>query len=245
MLNEISKDIYCLRCDCIDGMVGIPDRSVDLLLTDPPYNLGRFMKHRNSGVHRMRSNHFSNAGWDNLDQEEWELKLDEFLYNANRVLKLGGSLVIFMSIIKVETVVKLAQRHGFYYKTTGIWHKRNPMPRNMKISFVNSTESWIYFVNKKPSGTFNGKGRMWHDHFETSITPKSEKDHGSHPTQKPLSLLENFIELLSHPGDVVLDPFMGCGSTGIAAKSKNRRFCGFEISQDYYDIAVKRMQSVI
>ena len=70
-------------------------------------------------------------------------------------MKKGGSIIVFMAIIKVETVIKLAEKYGFYYKTTGIWHKKNPMPRNMNLHFVNSTEAWIYFTYKTRTGTFN------------------------------------------------------------------------------------------
>jgi DNA modification methylase len=81
-----------------------------------------------------------------------------------------------MSIIKVESIINLAEKYGFYYKTTGIWHKTNPMPRNMNLHFVNSTEAWIYFINNGTTGTFNNKGKLFHDFFETSITPKNEKN---------------------------------------------------------------------
>ena len=93
--------------------------------------------------------------------------MELFLEESFRVMKDRGSLIIFMSIIKVETLIKIAQKVGFYYKTTGIWHKTNPMPRNMKISFVNSTESWIYFVKNAATGTFNNNGKMFHDFVET------------------------------------------------------------------------------
>lgn len=66
----------------------------------------------------------------------------------SRVVKESSSVIMFMSIIKVETIIRLAEKHGFYYKTTGIWHKKNPMPRNMNLHFINSTEAWIYFTYK-------------------------------------------------------------------------------------------------
>ena len=94
----------------------------------------------------MRDNFFGDAGWDNMDFSEWSESMEQFFGSAARVMKKGGSIIVFMAIIKVETVIKLAEKYGFYYKTTGIWHKKNPMPRNMNLHFVNSTEAWIYFT---------------------------------------------------------------------------------------------------
>lgn len=75
--------------------------------------------------------------------------MDDFFKESVRVLKRGGAMVVFMSVIKVETIIRLAEKHGLYYKTTGIWHKLNPMPRNMNLHFVNSTCALIYFTYKK------------------------------------------------------------------------------------------------
>ena len=78
--------------------------------------------------------------------------------------KKGGSTIVFMAAIKVETTISLAEKHGFYYKTTGIWHKLNPMPRNMNLHFANSTETWIYFHTKHapaPLTTMVGVARFY------------------------------------------------------------------------------------
>ena len=83
----------------------------------------------------------------------------KFLLQCKRVLKKRGTLIIFMAIIKVADIIQLAEKVGFYYKTTGVWHKTNPMPRNMNIQFVNSTECWLYFINGHTSGTFNNEGK--------------------------------------------------------------------------------------
>lgn len=122
-------------------------------------------------------------------------------------------IALCQKLIEVETIIKLATKHGFYYKTTGIWHKQNPMPRNMNLHFINSTEAWVYFVYKKHTGTFNNNGKAIHDFFETPVTPAGERRFGKHPTQKPVALLEQMVLLLSNEGDVVYDPFAGSGST--------------------------------
>ena len=167
-----------------------------------------------------------------------------WLHECHRVLKKRGTLIIFMAIIKVGDLIKLAEQEGFYYKTTGIWHKKNPMPRNMKIQFVNSTECWIYFINDGTSGTFHNNGSVCHDFFESSICPASEKKYGKHPTQKPLVIMKNLIEILTNPDDIILDSFMGSGSTCVAAKQLGRRYIGIELNEEYYKIAEARLNAL-
>lgn len=232
----IPTDLY--NGNCIEILRNIEDNSIDLVLTDPPYNLGKFMKDRQTNLKKMRSNFFGSAGWDDLEYPEWVEHMEDFFKEASRVLSYGGSMIIFMAIIKVETIICLAQKYGLYYKTTGIWHKLNPMPRNMNLHYVNSTEAWIYFTYGTRTGKFNNKGKVIHDFKETSLTPSNEKKHGKHPTQKPLQLMEHFIEILSDEGDVILDPFMGSGSSGVAAKKLNRNFIGIELSEDYFMVSI-------
>ena len=98
----------------------------------------------------------------------------------------------------------------------------------MNLHFINSTEAWIYFIYQKRTSTFNNNGKAVHDFFETSVTPAGEKKFGKHPTQKPVVLLETFVQLLSNEGDIVLDPFMGSGSTGVAALKHKRKFIGVD-----------------
>lgn len=229
------------NADCISALRLIPDNSVDLILTDPPYNLGIFMHKRGTNLGKMRENHFAYSGWDDLEFEEWRAEMDKFISECHRILKPKGALIIFMSIIKVETIINLAVSHKFYYKTVGTWHKKNPMPRNMNLHFINSTESWLYFINDGTTGTFNNGGKPVHDFVETATISNAERKHGKHPTQKPIALMRHFINLLSNPGDVVLDPFMGSGTTGVAAVNENRRFIGIELNPDYFNLSNSRL----
>ena len=228
--------------DCILGMKNLEDNSIDLILTDPPYNLGLFMNNRQTNSKKMRENSFYAAGWDDLTNENWLKHMDCFFSEAQRVLKKGGAMLMFMSILKVESLIKLSEKYRFYYKTTGIWHKKNPMPRNINLHFVNSNECWIYLINNKKTGVFNNE-KMELDFIETAITPKSEKKYGTHPTQKPIALLEHFIKLLSNPNDLVLDPFLGRGSTAVACRRLNRNFIGFDLNKDYCELAIKRVEN--
>lgn len=240
--NSIESQLY--NAECTETMRTFADKSIDCIITDPPYNLGLFMHNRNTNLKKMRENQFAYAGWDNLEFDEWQQNMRLWLQECNRVLKKKGTLIIFMAIIKVGDVIKLAEEAGFYYKTTGIWHKTNPMPRNMKIQYVNSTECWIYFVNEGTSGTFHNNGKVCHDFMESSVCPGSEKKFGKHPTQKPLSIMKQLIETLTNPDDIVLDSFMGSGSTCVAAKQLGRRYIGIELNEEYYNIAKARLNAL-
>lgn len=235
---------YIALGDCEEVMSQIPDNSVDLILTDPPFNLGNFMHGRGTNLKKMRENQFAYAGWDDLDYNDWITKMEGYFYHSNRILKKRGSMICFMSLMKIESIIRIAEQNKFYYKTVGIWHKTNPMPRNMNLHFVNSTEAWIYLVNEANTGTFNNKSKLIHDFFESSLTPKNEKKFGKHPTQKPLSILNHFVEILTNEGDVVCDPFMGSGSTGVSCEINNREFIGIELDADYFDIAKNRIEDV-
>lgn len=115
-----------LNGDCLNVMKAIPDNSIDCIITDPPYNLGLSMHNRNTNLGKMRDNQFAYAGRDNMEYRGW---VNKFLSQCSRVLKKKGTLIVFMSVIKVADIIELAQKHDFYYKTTGVWHKTNPMPK--------------------------------------------------------------------------------------------------------------------
>lgn len=242
--NE-SEYINLYNADCIDIMSEIKDDTVDLIFTDPPYNLGNFMKNRDTNLKKMRENFFGSAGWDDMEFEEWEKSMDIFFKESERIIKKGGTMIVFMAIIKVESIIKIASKYGFYYKTTGIWHKTNPMPRNMNLHFVNSTEAWIYLTYKTKTGTYNNEGKLYHDFFETSLTSKNERRYGKHPTQKPEKLVHELMKILSNEGDLILDPFMGSGTTGVVSKQLNRKFIGIEINKDYFEMAKNRIEEIM
>lgn len=244
LFEPITKSSLIGIGDCEKLMGTIEDKSVDLILTDPPFNLGSFMRKRGTNLVKMRENQFSYAGWDDLEYDEWVSKMDAFFKHSNRVLRKKGSLVLFMSLMKIETIIQLAEKNNFYYKTVGIWHKTNPMPRNMNLQFINSTEAWIYFINEGTTGTFNNDSKALHDFVETSLTTQNEKRFGKHPTQKPIKILNHFTKILSNENDVICDPFMGSGSTGVSCEMLNRKFIGIELNEDYYNIAKNRMQNI-
>ncbi len=243
LFESITGNSKIAKGDCEDLMLNIESKSVDLILTDPPFNLGSFMHKRGTNLVKMRENQFAYAGWDDLEYEEWLMKMSAFFKQSNRILRKKGSLLLFMSLMKIESIINLAEQNNFYYKTVGIWHKTNPMPRNMNLQFVNSTEAWVYFINEGTTGTFNNESKVLHDFVESSLTTKNEKKFGKHPTQKPLSILNRFTKVLSNEGDIVCDPFMGSGSTGVSCEINNRQFIGIELDEEYYNISKNRIQN--
>lgn len=228
--------------DAIAFMKTLPDGSVGAIITDPPFGLEEFSKSRGHGRSRLgRANHVDD-GWDTL--ETTGTIIDQYMIEAARVLKKKGNLFQFCSFESIGRLVDSAP-NGLYYKTCGVWHKTNPIPINMKIRYVNSVESWIHWVNGAKTGTFNANGKPVHNFIETGLTPAGEKKHGKHSTQKPLSVMRWAVEVLTNPGDLILDPFAGSGSTLVAAMETGRRSIGVELSEEYCQIIAGRTGGVV
>ena len=239
MLNKI------YNCDCLFGLQNIPDHSIDCVITDPPYNLGNISKSRGYHLQSIRQNNFVNAEWDNADNADWLSLIKTLFILLIQKVKVGGNIIIFCSAFKVGELYALANNFGLYYKTTGVWHKTNPMPRNMNLHFVCSNEFWIHFVNQKRTGTFNNNGKLLLDFLQCSLPSKKEREGIKHPTQKPLSIITSLIRILSNVGDTVLDCFIGSGTTAVAAIQTGRNFVGFEIDKNYFDIAQNRIERTL
>ena len=238
--------LYC--GDCVREMRKIPCESVHLILTDPPYNIGAFMESRNVGIHRLKGRqNFVQDKWDNGNERDFETLMSDFLNEAQRVLVPLGALVLFTSFQQVSMIQREAEKRGLYYKTTGVWHRSNPMPRNMNLQFINSCDPWMYFLKTsrsgKKTGTFNNRGMAFHDCISCGVAPKTEKEISMHPTQKPEMLMRTFVDLLSNEGETVLDPFMGGGTTGVACIHSKREFIGIEMNQEYFDRAKRRLET--
>ena len=122
-----------------------------------------------------------------------------------------------------------------------IWHKTNPAPKIYKNGFLNSCEMVICLWNKGHKWNFSNQKEM-HNFYECPICmpPERLKD-PKHPAQKPIRLLKHLISISTNPGDIVFDPFMGVGSSGVAAKELGREYIGCEIDKAYYDAACKRV----
>ena len=226
-----------MQGDCLEMLNEIPDNSVDLLLTDPPYNISK-----DNNFSTMKS-----ANRQGLDFGEWDREFDltSWIALAAKKVREGGNIVIFNAWRNLGTIDRALESNNCVSKDIIRMIKNNPMPRNRDRRFVVDYEFAIWAVKKKGKWTFNRiDDKYERPEIYTNLTPKSEKKFGKHPTQKSLSSMKWIIQRLSNENDVVLDCFMGSGSTGVAALNLNRRFIGIELDKDYFDIAQKRIEEI-
>ena len=211
--------------DCLEVMQTISDKSVDLCLTDPPYNIAR-------------KNNFATMGRAGIDFGEWDKGFDLFSYidQVNRILKKDGSFVVFNDWRNLGSIADYAESKGFETKDMLRLEKSNPMPRNRDRRYITDYECAIWFVKKGAKWTFNRQDSKYQrPKFVASI------ESGLHPTQKNLNLMENLLKIHSNQGDMVIDPFMGSGTTGVACKILGRKFIGIEKEFNYFEIAKNRI----
>lgn len=212
----------------------IPDNSIDLIFTDPPYNIG---KHSTGNIplpgRTPMNNDVAEWDWKDFSPEEW---VEDFI----RILKPTGNLFIFTSYNQLGKWYN-ALDHRFDTSQFMIWHKTNPAPKIFKAGFLNSCEMIFCCWNKKHTWNFISQKEM-HNFMESPICMKPERlSEPKHPAQKPVSILKKIITIASNENDIVFDPFMGVGSTGIASLDLNRKFIGFELEENYFQAASKRI----
>ncbi len=227
-----------LNADSKDIIKRIPDNSIDFILTDPPYNIGQHSTGNIPLPGRCAMNN-DVAEWDLIDfnPEEWA---DEFV----RILKPTGNLFIFTSYNQIGRWHNCLD-HKFDTSNFMIWHKTNPAPKIFKAGFLNSCEMIFTCWNKKHTWNFLSQKEM-HNFVESPICMRPERlADPKHPAQKPVSILKKMIEIASNKDDIIFDPFMGVGSTGVAALELDRKFIGVELDKSYYEAANKRINDVI
>lgn len=223
-----------LNQDCLEYVKSLPDKSIDLILTDPPYNIAQYST---GNIYLPGREALNN------DIAEWDTKPlnpADFLFDFKRILKPNGNIFIFTSY---NLIGKWHEVFDTEFDTFQffIWHKTNPAPKIFKNGFLNSCEMIICLWNKGHKWNFSTQKEM-HNFFESPICMAPERlRNPKHPAQKPVKLLSHIIKIASNPNDIVFDPFMGVGSTGVAAKICERKFIGCEIDPIYYEAACKRL----
>lgn len=241
--------------DCIETMRELPAGSIDLIFADPPYNLqlgGDLTRPDNSRVDGVDDD------WDRFDSfEAYDRFTRSWLAEARRVLKPDGAIWVIGSYHNIFRVGTALQDEGFWILNDIIWNKTNPMPNFRGTRFTNAHETLIWAArDKKSRYTFNYSAlkaanddlQMRSDWSIPLCTGnerlKSAGGAKAHPTQKPEALLYRVLIGTTNPGDVVLDPFFGSGTTGAVAKLLGRRFIGVERDADYRAAAAKRIAAV-
>lgn len=221
--------------DCFEFMKTMPDNCIDLILTDPPYNIAQYSTGNIALPGREALNN-DIAEWDTVPIEPREL-----LSDFKRILKPDGNIFVFTSY---NLIGKWHEAFDPEFDTFQffIWHKTNPAPKIYKNGFLNSCEMIICMWNKGHKWNFKTQNEM-HNFFESPICMYPERlREPKHPAQKPVKLLKHIINIASNPNDIVFDPFMGVGSTGVAAGELGRRFAGCEIDKAYFYAAKERLE---
>ena len=245
-----------LKGDCVAALNRLPEHSIDVVFADPPYNL-----QLEGDLHRPDQSKVD-AVDDHWDQFESFAAYDAFtrawLLAARRVLKPNGTIWVIGSYHNIFRVGSMMQDLGFWILNDIVWRKTNPMPNFRGRRFQNAHETMIWASrDQKAKGyTFNYDAlKAANDDVQMRsdwlfpICTGSERlkdDNGDklHPTQKPEALLARVMLSSTRPGDVVLDPFFGTGTTGAVAKRLGRNFVGVEREQAYIDAAAERIASV-
>jgi modification methylase len=244
-----------LAGDCIEAMRGLPDKSIDLVFADPPYNL-----QLGGDLNRPDGSHVD-AVTDHWDQFDSFAAYDKFtrawLAEARRVLKPSGSLWVIGSYHNIFRVGAILQDMGFWILNDVVWRKANPMPNFKGTRFTNAHETLIwasmgekarYTFNYRAMKTLNDELQMRSD-WVLPICGGQERlksgGHKVHPTQKPEALLYRVMLATTNPGDVVLDPFFGTGTTGAVARRLGREWIGCERESIYREAALERIEAAL
>jgi modification methylase len=241
--------------DCIEAMRALPSASIDMIFADPPYNLqlgGDLARPDGSHVDAVTDH------WDKFDSfAAYDQFTREWLGEARRLLKPGGSIWVIGSYHNIFRVGSLMQDIGFWILNDVVWRKANPMPNFKGTRFTNAHETLIwasmgekakYTFNYRTMKTLNDELQMRSD-WVLPVCGGPERikrdGHKAHPTQKPEALLYRVMLATTKPGDVILDPFFGTGTTGAVAKRLGRQWIGCERESVYREVALERIEMAL
>lgn len=227
-IEEIINKIHC--ADCLEFMKDIPDNLIDLIVADTPYNISK----KNNFATMERYNQYKG-----MDFGEWDKGFDQvaWLKIAINKMKNPSSILIFNSWQNLKLISDELERLGLSTKRVLIIRKTNPMPVNRDRLFTNSFEFCLW-ATKGKGWTFNREG-----HFETGYFKCKNNGVTKHPTEKNIDVIKRLVKILSNENDLILDPFIGSGTTAVSCKSLGRKYIGIELSPEYCDIARRRVNA--
>ncbi|WLP85322.1 DNA-methyltransferase [Mycoplasma seminis] len=248
-----SNEIQLYLGDCNKVLKKIPEKSVDVIFADPPY----FLSNENGiSCHAGKQVSVYKADWDKSLSVEERLKFNRKWIKASRkVLKDDGTIWISGTYHNIYTIGVALELEGFSIINNITWQKPNPAPNLACRCFTHSTETilWARKINNGIKGKHYfdyqlmkqiNDNKQMKDVWTLNLPAKDEKKFGKHPTQKPLGLLERIILASSKQGDVILDPFNGSGTTGVAAVKLNRKYIGIDIETKYLKLTIERIKDV-
>jgi modification methylase len=243
-----------LRGDCVEVLNLLPENSIDLIFADPPYNLQLQQELWRPNMTKVDA---VDDAWDQFSSfEEYDAFTRNWLTASRRVLKDTGMIWVIGSYHNIYRVGSILQDLGYWFLNDIVWVKTNPMPNFRGVRFTNAHETLLWAQKKKSARyTFNhhamkslNDGLQMRSDWIIPICSGSERIKTSgekaHPTQKPEALLYRVILSSSNPGDIVLDPFFGSGTTGAIAKKLHRKWIGIERDETYIRVAQKRIDSI-
>ncbi|MGB5091893.1 MAG: site-specific DNA-methyltransferase [Parvibaculum sp.] len=253
--NKESSEVI-IQGDCIAAMNALPEKSVDLIFADPPYNLqlgGELTRPDQSRVDAVTDD------WDKFDSfATYDRFTQDWLKAARRVLKDNGAIWVIGSYHNIFRVGATLQDLGYWIMNDVVWRKSNPMPNFRGTRFTNAHETLIwatksaeqkkYTFNYDAMKALNDDLQMRSDWLLPLCTGgerlKDAAGDKAHPTQKPEALLHRVLLATTNPGDTVLDPFFGTGTTGAVAKKLGRKFIGIERDAGYIKVARERIRVI-
>jgi site-specific DNA-methyltransferase (adenine-specific) len=233
MLNQF------LLGDCFDWISKIEDNSVDLILIDPPYLISKksYFKNYSEEASDKMIIKYSNVSIDFGEWDKQEIDFDTLFKEYNRILKTGGTLIIFFDIWKSNLLKELADKYKFKQHRVCQWVKNNPTPINSKVNYLSNAVEYFFTFVKGKNPTFNSS----YDKGIYNFPLCHGRERTNHPTQKPLELFKSLIEKHTNSGDLVLDTFGGSATTAVACIETGRNYTVIERDETYYEIGTKRL----
>ena len=236
--------IELLQGDCLELMKNIPDGSIDLILTDPPYLISKKSNFDTGGAWNNASDKRCQKTPPKTDFGEWDkqqLDLNKLFKEFFRVLKKSGTCICFFDVWKMQELKRVAEFNKFKQMRLIRWDKTNPVPVNSKLNYLSNVSEYALSCVKGSNPIFNSE----YDKGIYIYPICSGTERTEHPTQKPLNFFIDLVEKHSNESNVVLDCFMGSGTTGVACINTNRNFIGIELDKQYFEIAEKRINEVV
>ena len=214
-------------------MESLPRGSVDLVLTDPPYTISRETGFQSvvNGVQRFAVS-MDFGAWDHC-----QIDLDEMARVFYRSLRQGGTAIVWYDLWKIGEVKDSMERAGFKMIRQIIWEKTNPVPLNMRATYLSNAREMAVSGVKGGKPTFHGE----YDPGVYRYPIPRHNGNRQHPTQKSEALFATLVEKHSNPGDLVADPFLGAGTTAMAALRNGRGFAGCDIDERYVEVSRERV----